>query len=525
MFLINLLLSCAQTGSLSGGPQDLTPPRLIKSDPDTFQTNFASSRIKLTFDEFIELENPRQNVLITPVLADAPLIQESGKNLLIKNIDDSLWPNTTYVIEFNEAIQDITEHNPALGFRYVFSTGNYVDSLSVRGFVHDAYTLDPVENAFIFMYETHDDSVPYLETPRYIGRTNKLGSFHVKNMKAGKYKAFFCTDENGNFKYDLETEKIDFLDHPIILKSDSTPGLEGYLFKEAKKDQFLKGYGTLNKWSWYVSYNLPFDSLSFEDISSHGFRQEEFSQYWAPEGDSIVFWARDSSFSLDSAILAVRVDSILKDTIELAFYDDDIAPLLKLKFDINGSRLDLGKDLVVRVKTPLIKVDTSGVVLLADSNVEKYSLESDPTRTKLTIQSNWKENQSYSLIIDSAALVDLNGQANDSTFQKFNTPKQTYYGTLDINIGVPEFSDGILILMDKGGKDLESKILKKSNKYYFPYLEPGEYRIKYISDSNGNGVWDPGNYLNGTHAESVKIYHGLITIRSNWDQVIEWKFK
>ena len=120
LLAVMLLYQCAQRVGITGGEKDVIPPKLVRSNPDTFSTRFNSTKIRLDFDEFIQLNNVRRNLLVTPVLRYDPTVIASGKRVIIKNFDDSLWENTTYVMEFNEAIEDITERNPAKGFRFVF---------------------------------------------------------------------------------------------------------------------------------------------------------------------------------------------------------------------------------------------------------------------------------------------------------------------------------------------------------------------------------------------------------------------
>lgn len=520
------MISCAQRSGITGGPKDTQAPQLVKANPDTFATNFQGDKIRLEFDEFVELNNVRRNLLVTPVLRYQPTVLASGKKVLIKNLDDSLWENTTYVMEFNEGIQDITERNASKGFRYVFSTGDYVDSLQISGEVKDAYTLKPLEDVFVFLYEQHFDSVPYLIKPRYVGRTNGDGIFSIRNMKQGEYKVFFSSDDNSNYLFDNPGEKIDFLDSLIEVKSDSGTFLSGRLFREDFGKQYLEGHGLLNKWAFYLAFKKKVDTLFISSESGNAFPDQFYVRDYNESRDSVVFWLTDTSAWQEEWNLIVKADTFPADSIKLTYY----APrkekkAFKISQNISGGKLDLGEDLELYFDFPLTSMDTSKIFLLNDTIPIKYEYSLNKLKRTLTIKSDWQEEKNYKLIMDTAAFTDINTMSNDSTVRAFSTNEVSYYGTMEITLEGLISDYGILIIMDKNANIIEQVYLENKSSHFFKYLHPGEYYLKYILDLNKNERWDAGNYLEKRHSEPVFIYQGSITIRSNWDQVIEWKFK
>ncbi|MEQ9063287.1 MAG: Ig-like domain-containing protein [Vicingaceae bacterium] len=509
--------------ALQGGQKDESPPKLIRSTPDTFSTHFNSDRIKMEFDEFVNLKNANKNLLITPVLRYSPSVLANGKKLTIRNLDDSLWPNTTYVFEFNEAVIDITENNPAKGLRYVFSTGDYVDSLSIIGQIKDAFTLEAVRDAFVFLYLLDDDSIPYKEPPRYMGRSNKQGVFSVKNMKRGNYKVFFCSDENGNYLFDRPSEKIDFLDSMIFVNEDSIPPIYATLFKEERGYQFLKSYGSTNPWSFYLSFKRSVDSLTiFADEGNSSVY--DFIPEYNESRDSVVYWAPDSSYHTEELHFRVQADTAAVDTLKISFAEAPVLSEFRPSNNLRSKVLELGEDLEFESPFPFRVIDSSKLLLFRDSIPISYLLRPSKGGRKLTLAAAWKADQSYLLVLDSACLEDISGRVNDSLALPLKTLRSEEYGSLEINLNMAP-QDGILFLMDEGKKVVKEVVLKGVNSYYFAYLRPGKYRLKYIVDQNSNGSWDSGNYLKGIHAEEVFIYQGTLTIRSNWDQAIEWKLK
>jgi len=519
-----MFYSCAQRVAITGGAKDISPPELKNSVPDTFSTHFKTNKIKLEFNEFVQVNNVSKNLLITPVFQNDPVVIAVGKTVIIKNIEDSLWPNTTYVIEFNEAIKDITENNPAKGFRYVFSTGDYVDSLSVSGLIIDAFTLEAVEDVFVFMYESNDDSIPYIEIPRYMGRTDKSGQFRINNMKAGKYKAFMCTDDNGNYLLDPDFERYDFLDNPVEVDIDSNEQILGRIFQENVEIQYLKGFGSVNDWSFYLSYNLPLDTLVTEPLVFGDTNLKKFRIEYNEERDSVVFWAPDTLAKLDSIYFRAETDTLPWDSLDITFYKEKRPKKLKRIDNLSKGKLNLGENLIISFNFPLIVLDTSKISLISDSAVIPIEIVKSDIDKTIEIIADWQEEKKYNLILDSACFIDMYGLANDSTVQSFDTYERNYYGTLEITLDIRDEESGILQILDGKDKIVKEVYLRGINGHYFEYVHPGEYKLKFILDQNKNGRWDAGKYLQHIHAETVKIYQGKIKIRSNWDQTIEWKF-
>ena len=515
---------CAQRVGITGGDKDNIPPQLVRSNPDTFSTNFASTKIRLDFDEFIQLNNVRKNLLVTPVLRYDPTILASGKKVIIKNLDDSLWENTTYVMEFNEAIEDITEKNPAKGFRYVFSTGDYVDSLEIMGEIKEAYTLKPAEDIYVFLYSDLSDSIPYKEKPRYVGRTNGDGFFHIQNMKEGRYKVFINSDENGNYLFDKKGERIDFLDDAISISPDTGQFINGHIFREANNNQFMKGFGILNRWALYMSFAKKVDTLDIRFDQKSFFPENAYSRQYNQERDSVVIWIKDSTLAFDTINFFAKADTFPEDTLRIIYYEEVKAKKFTFRNNLMGEKLNLMQDYEMNFDYPLANVDKSRIFVVSDSIRIPFKVKLNGSQRKLSIVGDWKSDSTYKVILDSAAVTDIYGRSNDSIVRSFKCLEKSYYGTMEISLNGLDAERGMLYLLDPQGAIKEQVYLENKNSHFFEYLHPGEYVLKYFIDENGNQNWDPGNYMEKRHAEKVFIYQGTITIRSNWDQVIEWKF-
>ncbi len=209
--IVLLFYACANVVSPTGGPRDEDPPVVVRSEPPNYSANFYGGEVRIFFDEFVELRNVRQQLMISPPLEKVPDFRVRGRSLVFDTGTD-LRENTTYSIFLGDAIRDITEGNAIPNFSFVFSTGDYVDSLSVRGKVLDAFTLEPVKDVFVMMYDRIIDSIPYLERPVYLAKTGEEGQFRIGNMREGDYLMFALVDNNANYLYDLPEEKIAFID-------------------------------------------------------------------------------------------------------------------------------------------------------------------------------------------------------------------------------------------------------------------------------------------------------------------------
>ncbi len=226
--------SCAQIGSPTGGPRDTLAPVLISAVPQQNATNFNQKKIVFTFDEYIDVKDIQTNLLVSPYPKINPTVDFKLKTVTVK-LKDTLIPNTTYAINFGDAIRDNNEGNPYKDFTYVFSTGNTIDSLKASGKLVLAET-GKIDSTFIAMlYRNVDDSVVHKRKPDYIARLNGKGEFYFTNLSEGSYKMYGLRDGDGSKTYNSKIEMFAFADSVIEIK-DSTEPVTLYAFAE-EKDQ------------------------------------------------------------------------------------------------------------------------------------------------------------------------------------------------------------------------------------------------------------------------------------------------
>lgn len=512
---------CAQQLAPQGGAKDLAPPELLDSDPPNYSTHFNSKKIELTFNEFIQVKSPKENLVISPVLKYEPQFLIKGKDLII-TIEDTLKEHTTYVFNFNEALVDITEANPLQGFRYIFSTGNHIDSLKLTGSVINAFTLAPENNIVIMLYDSDQDSLPYNEPPRYIGKSNAAGRFEISNLKKGAYKVFALGDKNRNYLYDPDQELIGFSDTMVYVGTDSiSPEVHMKMFREEPSRQYLKRYASKEQGRFMLKYNLPPENLTIRELNGQ-LEDRRLLKESNPKGDSLLYWIAPPD-NIDTLRLEVTANDTLTDTLFIS-----ILPRNKkwknAKVSSNAnSTFDLNASLTITSELPATLDTTRIRLLLGDSTEVPATWQPvDSAYRKYEAKHKWGEQTEYALKLLPGAVKDVQGFENDSLSFYVISRERKYYGTLKLAVkGLT--GPGILELSKKGEVVDTTHINPMNNQLYFEYLPPGDYNLKIIHDTNENAQWDSGNYLKKRFPEKVTIYNGIVTIRSNWDQELEWQ--
>ncbi len=220
LLIVLICWSCAQLGSPTGGPRDEDPPRVTETVPPNYSTRFVAKKISITFDEYIVLDNVNQELIVSPPMEEKPEVKLRKKTIIIQ-FEESPKENTTYTFNFGSAIKDLHEGNKLLNYEYVFATGDVLDSLSVRGTLKYAEDLSSPEDPIsIMLYNDLRDSVPLMDIPLYVGRSDDSGVFSVNNLRSDVYKVFALKDGNNNFLFDLPSEEIAFLDTSLIVNAE-----------------------------------------------------------------------------------------------------------------------------------------------------------------------------------------------------------------------------------------------------------------------------------------------------------------
>ncbi len=518
------LWSCAQQSSLSGGAKDTDAPQLelAKTFPANRSTNFSATEIQIGFDEFIKLNNPDKNIIITPSLPFKPIFEVKGKKILIK-LTGELAENTTYLINFGNSIADLTEGNRISNYSYVLSTGNEIDSLELKGNVYDAFSKTSEKEILVALYKNNRDSLAMLETPYYFTQTNSKGFFKFKTLKAGDYTLIAIDDKNGNYKFAPNSERIAFLDTMITINSDSINQNQSVtlsLFEEEKKKLFVSSKKYIYPGKVEVILNAKAKNTTItlvDNLFSDGEKQKSYTNK-----DTIQFWVQHID-SISKIKFIASIDDFAPDTTKVSIKKRKKKRDSTLLFNTN-TRNDLPffEDIMFTFKSPIKKINSETIKLInEDSTAIPFKVE--VKENKMAIIAKLKEDVDYELFAVPHSIVDIYNRTIDSTHLFFKIKPQNKYGNLILHYEQKTDIPHIIHLI-KNGKVMEEIVVSEKTKTLnFKNLPTGNYTLKSIFDSNRNAYWDTGNYLKNKQPEKVILYEGEIKIKAGWDVDLIWK--
>ena len=409
LLIIVFFSACAQIGTLSGGEKDTEPPKFVKSTPEEQGRNFNDDKITITFDEFFVLDNLSSVFLSSPPMLKKPDFKIKRKSLVIK-LHEKLKDTTTYNFLFGDAIKDYHAGNKMNDFRFVFSTGEKLDTMEVSGRIMDAKTHKGKEGFLVMLYNNYNDSTPIKEKPYYMAKTDTSGRFNINFIKTGNYRIFGLKDNDANLNFNLPSESIAFVDSFIIpkvkteiitdslkagavlhigsedekgdtLKNDtviiskkysySPKDILLFAFTEDHQDQYLVNLERKTKGKCLFQYSKNTDDLK---ISGLGFNLNSENSYTEKQdsGRALVIWLKDrglfekdslqfisSYFNKDS--LGIRIPE--KDTATFFYNSENDTIKTYINFAESKEKIDYFKDFDIETETPILNIDTNKIKL------------------------------------------------------------------------------------------------------------------------------------------------------------------
>ncbi|MGB5463565.1 MAG: Ig-like domain-containing protein [Aureibaculum sp.] len=514
LLLITLLITdCARKGRPEGGPKDEASPIMVSAKPPHLTTNFDEKEIRIYFDEYIKLKDLYNQLIVSPPLKFQPIIKPLGtpsKYISIK-ILDTLKENTTYTFNFGQSVIDNTEGNILRSFKYVFSTGDVIDSLKISGSVKDAFQKEPGKNISVMLYEInkeYTDSIIYNEKPYYLGNTLDTAVWEITNIKAGHYLLIGLKDVAKNYKFDPKVDKIGFIDDKIFVPNDSTHILN--LFKEELPFKLVRP-SEIKKGHIQLGFEGKPDSLKIIALDE----SENFKYYSILEKDkdTLNYWFKENS--KDSLQLVV-LNRDYKDTVVVKLRNKEIDSL-ELKSSTR-SILHLRDKFMITSNIPIQSIDTSKVSLTTSDSISvahTFTLMKD--KTELELDFNKEFSKRYALQLLPEAIIDFYGNVNDTLKFQMNIKKPADYGNLYLTLQNIKRYPVIVQLITLKGDLVEEKYAENEQEYIFLNLVPAKYLIRVIFDDNKNKKWDTGNYLLKRQPEEVEYIETVLDIRANWE--------
>ena len=513
LFLLSFT-DCAKKGRPSGGLRDTIAPVILRSAPENFTTNFKNNEIRITFDEFIKLKDISKELIISPPLKYPPVITPLSVSKVLKiKILDTLKDNTTYSFNFGNSILDNNEGNLFPNYKYVFSTGSYIDSLTLKGTAIDALlpkTDFPTTVALYQVDQTYKDSLVFLEKPTYITTTlDETNNFELSNLKQGTYQLIALKEQTRNYTFQPKTDKIGFYKDLITIPTDSL--FELRLFKEVP--DFKPTRPKLES-SNRISFGYQGKSEDYQ-ITLLTQMEDDF-QYQVlkqPGRDTLNFWFKPK-VTKDSLVFVTK-NKLQIDTTTVRFrelYSDS----LRLTA-INDRLISLGDTLKLKANTPLVAISSEKIsVVTKDSLAIDFVAQINTKENAAQIVFDKQEEQLYSITLRNGALTDYLSNTNDSIVYRQQVKPIADFASLNLTLDNADEFPLLIELIDEKFKVVKQTYLEANAPVFFEHINPGKYFIRLIVDQNKNKIWDPGNFLDKLAPERVVYYPSIIELRANW---------
>lgn len=535
-------VKCAQTGNLTGGAKDNTPPKITKLSPANLTTNFSNNTIAMEFDEYVEIKNLNAELVVSPPL-DYPLTYKIKGKRVIFEIQDTLIPNTTYNLNFGKAIVDLNEGNVLDSNLYVFSTGAHIDSGLIEGTVSDAFTQEAMKDIKVVLYTTLNDSGLFKGNPMYVTETDNQGKYQLRFLAEGNYNIYALETPGEKFKYVPQTH-IGFLDENVTPTRDE---IDMFLFREKDTLQFISKFLSKDFFSFSIGFNNDLKKPEFQFSPS----QKKLDYYIEElEADSFKFWIPKGK-DVDSITVYISDETGYTDTAEIDIYSKEkfYKLLKKKKRNISSVKIGLSASagvhhyfdtLKLNFSRPLANwnIDSMKFVSGTDTipmseafskNIVQAKLPNKKEGTtdelrNILITHQWKPSREYAFIFDNGSFTDILNLSNDSTTLKFKTKNFEDYGSFRFTVKVDQYQGPLLLeLLNTKGKKLRTYNIKSGDVIYHELAVPGTYKFRLIFDANDNKIWDTGNIEKGIQPEKIVNYKGTIDIRANWDMEETWE--
>ncbi|MFO8054833.1 MAG: Ig-like domain-containing protein [Bacteroidales bacterium] len=555
LLLLLVVSACATMSPPEGGARDEEPPNVVSCDPPNQSVKFEPQEVKITFDEFIQIVEARNRVLISPPLEKKPLFQRKRKSVVFE-IPEGLKDSTTYNIYLGNSIADITEGNEISNYKYTFSTGNHVDSMVLDGYAREALSHKTEEDWIIMLYREDMDSLPLKQEPYYVSKTNEQGYFRFENLAAGAYKIFGLKDQNNNYIYDQPSEWIAFsdslirsrlpVDIPDSLQADtieeaalsedslmedparrqpvdsmkqekSPPKTELVFFQQTDTVQRLKDANAINPWVYQFQFRYPVKKLNLSCGSGLS-----FDTVMNKQGDKLTLYFEHA---VEDSLKFVFADQKYEwhdtDWVEPEKQQKSKAEIIS---NIQQGALVYNQPFKISSSVPFAMIDNNKIVITekTDTIVDTLALRmafcDTVSRQELFVSYEWNENSNYSVTAYPGAIKLLDSLSNDTVRYTFSIKPRKEFGNIVFELkNTLEGVNYIVQLLESGNKVIKQVNSTGQEAVEFNDLAPKIYKIRVIEDRNNNRQWDTGIYLEGLQPERSWFFHKEFEVRANWD--------
>lgn len=515
-WMVLLIQACASMQTPQGGPKDEEPPKVLKETPKNLSTNFINKKILIEFDEYFKLNNEYTEIAISPALENPPVYKIKQKSLEIE-LKDTLEANTTYTINFGNAISDVNESNKLVNYSYVFSTGKQIDSLQISGKVLSSDDNLPYKGATVFIFPIERDTLFGKKRPAIFTTTDSSGVFALKNLKEATYKIYALKEETGSDRiYNSPKEEIAFLGQPIKLNKD-TANIVLKLFKEVPErfrvlDKKIETDGRIT-----LIFNKPIKKPSIKFLDNT-IKKPIIS--YSKNADTALIWLRELTF--DSLKMVINDQNKILDTIRLTRNKrDTYTRTIKFENNLASGKIKPGTSLELTSNLPLTSINKSLVQLMVDSVAQtNFNFDIiDANNRVVRVNYPWRIKKRYSLLFKENAVTDIYGTKNKEISLDIELDEVENYGNLTLNIDRADTSKSYIIqLLNEKKQLLKESPINANALLSYNTISNGKYYVKVIEDINKNEMYDTGNVKNNLQPEKIWLYDKELIIRPNWDR-------
>lgn len=526
--LVLIYTQCAKQSTPQGGPRDMDPPKLLEANPNSGELNVKPEEVILLFNEYIKLDNPNKNILITPRLDKDEIITTALKDRVVIELNQELEDSTTYVFNFQNSIQDLSEGNPAENLKVVFSTGPFIDSLTFSGNVNHYWPNRQFDFAevIIGLYPENDTTELFTAPPYYLTRADSIGNFRIENIRSNRYRAYAFHDANNSNKAESKSEAYDFLQDTLTI-NQNIAGIQ-FNLSQADLSEFKLSRSSYTNGSYEIILNkAPVE----EQIEIDGLGE---SIFFHKNGSSLKLFAKtEVADSLETKLLLIdSVGNKIDTTIWSKFPKNERRPDDLSIIANSGSNFTDTLRAILQFNKPIVEINTDSLFIPVDTSTQiqikrnMFFFTDSTKRTELAIDIPIGDSlpiQIFTLTALDSTFLDITGEYNKEpiTLNYRQIKKETL---ADVLSGRIEGSEGPFIfqLLDGKGEKFKEIIIKEGSDFVLQNLEPGNYQIRIIEDRNENGRWDPGNFYENRLAERVFYFldqegkRGEIILKSGW---------
>lgn len=496
-FLV-LIGSCAQVGTISGGPVDDVAPEVKQMTPENKTVRFSGNEIEIEFEDFIKLNNPNQTITVIP--PDFKVRTEIKGKTLFLNWEEQLKANTTYSIFLNKTVQDITEGNDSI-MQIVFSTGDFLDSLSYTSFVKDALTSGPSKGTMVGLFEAKDSL-----KPMYFAETNANGQATFNYIKQGNYFVRAFEDANKDLTIS-KTERVGFHALPIQLDSSLTDSLPMALFTPALPANVTTfSFSSPGVFILGANRSLKEAKITLNDLEINE------TDYSIIEEDSMLLFYQPKE---EKSFRLTVNNEFIDDTTTVRFTDASKNKPLNI-VPPKGNSVNPKEAIRFTVLDKIEELDASKINLISlpDSvSITDYSFELIGNQIAFIVNKASAEKLLFAF--DQDAIKGKTGTTSLQVIQEIKLLKANELGVLNVDISA--YDEAVVLEVITEGKTIQTIPLNETKTHQLANLKPGDYTFKVIVDSNNNGKWDTGDFQNEIQPEEIQLFTEPTKVRANWE--------